>query len=95
VHASEARRIARAQWPIRKIALEEEGAIDPLDASTIDERVALVWQLTREAWSLQGREIPSYPRHEAPGLLVRRRGRSRIPLSTTSARSFRFSRRPE
>jgi len=65
VDGSEARRIARAQWPIRKIAP------DPLDASTVDERVALVWQLTREAWSLQGREIPSYPRHEAPGLLVR------------------------
>ena len=71
VDASEARRLARAGWPIRKVALEAEGAHDTRDVSTVDERVALVWQLTREAWSLQGREIPSYPRHEAPGRMVR------------------------
>ena len=73
VNAAEARRLARAQWPIRKIALEEEGADDPRDASTVDDRVALVWKLTREAWSLQGRELPSYPRSEAPGRILRPR----------------------
>jgi hypothetical protein len=56
----EERRAARASWPIRKLRLGEEELVDPRDASTVDERVALVRQLTREAWATAGLEIPSY-----------------------------------
>jgi hypothetical protein len=73
VESRELRRLARANWPIRKVALEDEGGDDPRDVSTVDERVALVWQLTREAWSLQGREMPSYRRAETPGRILRSR----------------------
>ncbi|MBN8615665.1 MAG: hypothetical protein J0L92_34035 [Deltaproteobacteria bacterium] len=45
----EERRAARAHWPIRKLRLGEEELVDPRDTSTVDERLALVWQLTREA----------------------------------------------
>lgn len=69
----EERRLARANWPIRKLALGEEELVDPRDTSTVDERIALVWRLTREAWSFQGREIPDYDRRQAPGTVVRRR----------------------
>jgi len=67
------RRRARAAWPVRKVALGSEELVDPRDTTTVDERVALVWQLTREAWSFQGLPIPDYPRSAAPGVVVRRR----------------------
>lgn len=38
---------------------------------TAAERIGLVWQLTCDAWALSGKEIPDYPRHEAPGKVVR------------------------
>lgn len=38
---------------------------------TAEERMALVWQLTVEAWALAGREFPSYQRHEVPVRVVR------------------------
>lgn len=38
-----------ARWPMRAYALAEEPLRDPLDRSTVDERVAAVWPLTREA----------------------------------------------
>jgi hypothetical protein len=69
----EERRAARANWPIRKLRLGEEELVDPRDTSTVDERLALVWQLTREAWSFQGREIPDYERRDAPGVVLRPR----------------------
>jgi len=31
----------------------------------------MVWQLTLDAWELAGREIPNYPREEAPIRVVR------------------------
>lgn len=66
------RRRARAGWPIRKVALGEEDLTDPRDASTVDERLALVWTLTRQQWALAQLELPSYRRSEMPGRLVRR-----------------------
>ena len=73
VSTFEERRRARAGWPIRAIPLEEEGRIDPRDATTVDERVALVWTLTRELWAFTGQPIPTYTRAEAPGKIIRRR----------------------
>jgi hypothetical protein len=70
--SAHARRLARGTWPIRRVDLAEEGAPDARDRSTVDERLALVWQLTQEAWALGGEPIPSYPRREAPGVVLRR-----------------------
>jgi hypothetical protein len=69
----EARRAARLNWPVRKVKLGEEELVDSRDGSTIEERLSLVWQLTREQWALAGRPIPDYLRSEAPGRVVRRR----------------------
>lgn len=41
----------------------DSGLIGP---TTPAERLALVETLTREAWVLAGREVPTYARHEAP-----------------------------
>jgi hypothetical protein len=35
-------RLARAQWPIRKLGLRDEVLTDDRDVSTVDERIALV-----------------------------------------------------
>lgn len=69
----EERRLARAHWPIRKVALGEEELVDPRDTSTVDERIALVWRLTLEQWSLAGWTIPDYARAEMPGRVLRPR----------------------
>ena len=69
----EERRKARASWPIRKLKLGEEELVDPRDTSTVDERIALVWRLTRELWSFQGKSIPDYDRCDAPGVVIRPR----------------------
>jgi len=67
----EERRRARAGWPIRKVRLGEEELVDPRDTSTVDERIALVAQLTREQWAFAGLELPTYRRDEMPGVMRR------------------------
>ena len=52
-------------------AAEERRLIAHLSAA---ERLALVWTLTQEGWTLSGRAMPSYPRHETP--ITRRRLRA-------------------
>ena len=66
------RRADAARWPLRAYALADEPLRDPLDRSTVDERIASVWPLTREAWAVAGKEIPSYLRSAAPGRMLRR-----------------------
>jgi hypothetical protein len=67
------RRRARAEWPIRKIALGDEPLTDARDCSTVDERLALVRTLTMRCWAFSGRPVPTYTRANMPGRLVRRR----------------------
>jgi hypothetical protein len=58
VSTFEQRRRARAGWPIRAVPLGEEELIDPRDESSVDERIALVWTLTRQLWDFTGRPFP-------------------------------------
>lgn len=68
---AERRAAARAAWPGRVVPLEEaEEATAPL-SSTPEERLAMVWALTLEAWAMSGRPLPRYDRSEAPGGLRR------------------------
>jgi hypothetical protein len=73
VSSAEDRRRARAHWPIRRVGLRDEELTDPRDTSTVDERLALVWKLTREQWAFAGMTIPDYARADMPGRLFRRR----------------------
>ncbi len=70
---AEARAKARAKWPVRRHALGEEPPDDLRDSTTAEERLAMVWQLTVEAWSLTGRPLPDLPRSEWP-VRIRRLG---------------------
>jgi len=60
------RRAGRADWPVRRFRLDDEPHEDLLATTTAAERVAMMWPLAVEAWSVAGRAIPSYPRHAAP-----------------------------
>jgi hypothetical protein len=56
---------------MRAYRLGAEPLVDPLDRSTVDERIAMMWPLARAAWSVAGQPIPNYARSEAPGHLIR------------------------
>jgi hypothetical protein len=56
---------------VRHYRLGEEPARDPRDASTVDERLQMMWSLAREGWSIAGRAMPMYDRASMPGVLVR------------------------
>ena len=59
----------RARWPVRSLPLtEEHGAADAVSA---EERIAMMWELAVAAWSVAGREIPSYGRDDLPSRVIR------------------------
>ena len=43
----------RSQWRARKISLAEEGRSDDVEHLSPAERVAMVWQLTAQAWTFK------------------------------------------
>ena len=69
--AREARRAARAHWPVRKLRLEDAPGPDLSATTTAEERLAMMWPLACEAWTLAGRTIPDYPRHRMPIRVIR------------------------
>lgn len=69
--AREARRAARARWPVRRFRLEDAPGPDLSATTTAEERLAMMWPLAREAWSLTGRAIPDYPRDRMPIRVIR------------------------
>jgi len=66
------RRKRAAEWPVRRYRLGEEPKRDPLDASSVDERIRMVWPLTKEGWAVAGRQMPNYDRSSMPGRVARR-----------------------
>ena len=65
------RAAARRTWPVRLVALGAEPQ-DHVDRfATPEERLAMVWSLTVEAWALSGRPMPNYPRAATPLRLCR------------------------
>lgn len=63
---------ARAGWSLTRIRLGDEPG-DVLEGVAPAECVAMVWQLTLDAWASSGRRIPDYERTESPGRIVRLR----------------------
>jgi hypothetical protein len=61
-----ARAAARHTWPVRVFRLGEEPDDDLLTTSTPAERLAMLWELTLDAWTLAGRQLPEYSRAETP-----------------------------
>ena len=69
--ANDARRRARASWPVRKFQLGAEPT-DDFSAFTVAERLAMTWRMTRDAWASAGRALPDYARSEMPIRVIRR-----------------------
>lgn len=61
-------RFARA----RVYPIGQEPADTLMERTTPAERVAMVWTLTLEAWSLAGLAVPEYPRERIPLRVVER-----------------------
>ena len=72
--ARDARRENRARWPVRMFRLEDAPGPDLSATTTAEERLAMMWPLAREAWSLAGRAIPDYPRDRTPIRVIRPAG---------------------
>ena len=68
--AREERRTARSRWPVRAFRMEDEPGPDLRSTTTPEERLAMMWPLAREAWTLAGRAIPDYPRHGMPVRII-------------------------
>ncbi len=51
---------------MRKLRLGDEPGDDLSATTTAEERIAMMWPLATEAWSLTGRPMPDYEREEAP-----------------------------
>ena len=62
---------ARAGWPVARYRLGEEPA-DLLDGVAPADCVAMVWQLTLDAWTSSGQPMPDYSRAMSPGRVLRR-----------------------
>jgi hypothetical protein len=56
----------RSSWPVRVFSLKDAPGPDLSSVTTAEERLAMVWQLTLEAWSLAGGAIPGWNRNEGP-----------------------------
>jgi hypothetical protein len=72
---AEARRHARRHWPGEKLELGTLGDETQAHATfTPSERVAMVWQLTLDAWAMSDAALPSYTRAAMPGSMSRGSG---------------------
>lgn len=61
-----ARARARAAWPVRRYPIGGEPSDDLRASTTAEERLAMMWPLAVEAWSLTGRPLPEIPRAKWP-----------------------------
>ena len=69
------RRRRRAGWPVRRFAVEDEPEWDERLLGRVAERVAAVWKISREAFSVAGMAArPSQPRKTMPSKIVRPKG---------------------
>jgi hypothetical protein len=61
-----ARAAARRAWPVRVYRLGEEPPADLSAVTTAEGRLAMMWPLALEAWSVAGRALPTYDRATMP-----------------------------
>ena len=56
---------------MRRYSLGDEPTENLQSSTTAEERLAMMWELSRQAWLLSGRGVPDYPRSRMPGRVVR------------------------
>lgn len=55
----------RADWPIRVVSPSEDSP-DLSASTTPEQRLAMVWELTKEAWAWARLPLPAYDRASIP-----------------------------
>ena len=61
----------RSNWPVRVLTQGEEPGDDLSASTTAEERIAMVWELSRRMWLLTGRSWPSTTRKDLPIHIIR------------------------
>ena len=61
----------RSGWPVRRVALRSQPPDNLSGSTTAEERLAMMWPLAVEAWTLAGRVLPGYSRNETPVRVLR------------------------
>ena len=61
----------RASWPVEVYRLGEEPSDDLSGSTTPEERLAMILELSEQAWLMSGRDMPDYDREETPGRVLR------------------------
>ena len=56
----------RSKMTVRIVPLQSDEASDARVGGTVDERLALVAELSRRIWAITGRPVPSYTRRTMP-----------------------------
>lgn len=62
----------RQQWGVRVYRLADQPGDDLSGATTAEERIEMVWELTARMWELTARPRPTYTRASMPVRVVRR-----------------------
>lgn len=65
------RALARACWPGKMTTHQAQDDAALVRVGTPGQRVAMVWQITVDAWASAGRPLPAYSRANMPGRLIR------------------------
>jgi hypothetical protein len=68
---AEARRRARATWPIACHALGREPSDDLPHTTTPQQRIAMMTELSEAAFAIAGQVPPRYTRSNMPGRIIR------------------------
>ena len=61
----------RSRGPIRVFRLGEEPGDDLSAVTTPEERIELVWELTRRMWEVRGETVRPLPREQLPVRVIR------------------------
>jgi hypothetical protein len=64
--AEEERRDRRASWPVRQFRLGDEPNEDLSSTTTVEERIAMMWPLALDAFSVQASRAERLPRDRWP-----------------------------
>lgn len=62
----------RSHWPVRIYRLGDEPSDDLRATTTMEQRVAMVWELSRRMWAFTGQPLPTYTRATTPVTVLRR-----------------------
>ncbi|OGU01798.1 MAG: hypothetical protein A2085_08005 [Gemmatimonadetes bacterium GWC2_71_10] len=62
----------RSALPVRVFTLGQEPPDDLSASTTVEERLSMVWELTRRMWEFTGRPLPAYSRRSMPVRVARR-----------------------